>query len=29
MIVEQDEPSMGKTPMECAEMSIDYLNTLK
>lgn len=29
VIVEQDEPSMGKTPMECAEMSIDYLNTLK
>ncbi len=25
VIVEQDMPSMGKTPMECAEMSINYL----
>lgn len=25
LIVEQDEPSMGKTPMECAKMSVDYL----
>ena len=28
LIVEQDDPSMGKTPMECAEMSISYLKTL-
>ncbi|MBE6731173.1 MAG: sugar phosphate isomerase/epimerase [Ruminococcaceae bacterium] len=28
VIVEQDEPSMGKSRMECAEMSINYLNTL-
>ncbi len=28
LIVEQDEPSMGKTPLECAKMSIDYLKTL-
>lgn len=25
LIVEQDDPSMGKTPMECVKMSIDYL----
>ncbi len=25
VIVEQDMPSMGKTPLECAEMSINYL----
>ncbi len=28
VVVEQDRPSMDKTPMECAEMSIKYLNTL-
>ncbi len=28
VVVEQDDPSMGKTPMECAEMSINYLKTL-
>lgn len=28
LIVEQDEPSMGKTPMECAGMSIAYLRSL-
>lgn len=28
VVVEQDEPSMGKTSLECAQMSIDYLNTL-
>ena len=28
VVVEQDEPSMGKTPMECAEISIGYLKTL-
>ena len=28
VIVEQDQPSMGKTPLECAKMSIDYLNSL-
>ena len=29
IIVEQDEPSMGKNRMECAKMSIDYLKSLK
>lgn len=28
LVVEQDNPSMGKSPMECAKMSMDYLNTL-
>ncbi len=28
VVVEQDMPSMGKTPMECAAMSIQYLKTL-
>lgn len=28
VIVEQDSPSMGKTPLECAKMSIDYLESL-
>ena len=28
MVVEQDNPSMNKTPIECAKMSIDYLNSL-
>lgn len=28
VVVEQDSPSMGKTPMECIEMSINYLNSL-
>lgn len=28
IIVEQDDPSMNKTPLECAEMSISYLKTL-
>lgn len=28
VVVEQDDPSMGKTPMECAEMSINYLKSL-
>ena len=28
VVVEQDDPSMGKTPVECAEMSIKYLKTL-
>ena len=28
LVVEQDEPTKGKTPMECAKMSIEYLNTL-
>ena len=28
LVVEQDRPSMDKTPMECAEMSIQYLKTL-
>ena len=29
LVVEQDNPSMGKTPLESAKMSIDYLNSLK
>lgn len=28
VVVEQDEPSMGKTPLECAEISINYLKSL-
>lgn len=28
VVVEQDAPSMGKTSMECAKLSIDYLRTL-
>ena len=28
VVVEQDAPSMDKTPMECAEISIAYLKTL-
>lgn len=28
VVVEQDNPSMGKTPLECAEMSRNYLKTL-
>ena len=28
LVVEQDDPSMQKTPMECAEMSINYLKNL-
>ena len=28
IVVEQDNPSMGKTPLECAEMSIRYLRDL-
>ncbi len=28
VVVEQDNPSMGKTPLECAKMSIDYLKTI-
>lgn len=29
LVVEQDQPSMGKTPLECAETSIEYLKSLK
>jgi sugar phosphate isomerase/epimerase len=29
VIVEQDSPSMGKSSLECAKMSIEYLETLK
>ncbi len=29
LIVEQDQPSMGKTPMECVAMSMEYLKSLK
>jgi len=28
VIVEQDQPSLGKNPLECAEMSIEYLRKL-
>jgi sugar phosphate isomerase/epimerase len=28
VVVEQDEPSMGKTPLECANISIQYLKSL-
>ena len=28
VVVEQDEPSMEKTPFECAELSINYLKSL-
>jgi len=28
VVVEQDNPSMGKTPFECAQMSIEYLKSL-
>ena len=28
IIVEQDRATMGKTPLECAKMSIDYLKTI-
>ena len=28
LVVEQDAPSMGRTPLQCAEMSINYLKTL-
>ena len=28
LIVEQDDPSMGKTPLECIKLSIDYLKTI-
>ena len=28
VVVEQDNPSMGKTPMECAQTSINYLKAL-
>ena len=27
-VVEQDQPSMGKNPLECAQMSIEYLKSL-
>lgn len=28
VVVEQDDPSMGKTPLECAKYSIDYVKSL-
>lgn len=28
VVVEQDSPSMGKSPMECAEMSANYLKSI-
>ena len=27
-VVEQDQPSMGKNPLECAQVSIEYLKSL-
>ena len=29
LVVEQDQPSMGKTPLECAQTSMEYLQSLK
>lgn len=29
IVVEQDEPSMGKTPLECAKMSMEFLKGLQ
>ena len=28
LIIEQDDPSMGKSPLECIKLSIDYLKTI-
>ena len=28
VVIEQDSPSMGKTPLECAETSINYLKKI-
>ena len=28
VVVEQDEPSLEKTPLECAKMSIDYIQSI-
>ena len=28
VVVEQDSPALGKTPLECAKMSIDYLKSI-
>lgn len=28
VVVEQDMPSMGKTPLECAKMSVEYLRSI-
>lgn len=28
LVVEQDNPSMGKSPLECAKLSIDYLHSI-
>ena len=29
VVVEQDQPSLGKTPLECAALSIAYVNSLQ
>jgi hypothetical protein len=29
LVVEQDLPSPGLSPIECAKQSLDYLNSLK
>lgn len=29
VVVEQDRPSLGKTPLECAQMSVEYLKSLR
>ncbi len=28
VVVEQDQPSMGKTPLECAKMSVEYVKSI-
>ncbi len=28
LIVEQDEPSLGKTPLECAKLSVNYIKSI-
>lgn len=28
IIIEQDQPSIGKTPLECAELGVKYINTI-
>lgn len=29
VVVEQDRPALGKTPLECAQMSVEYLKSLR
>ena len=28
VVVEQDQPALDKTPLECAKMSIDYIKEI-